>query len=274
MPASAPTPGPAAKRYAVQILDTDTVPGSYYFRYDEFGEHSEAPPHSHRWGHLNYAAHGSLNMDVPSGHILCPPQHGVWIPPGVVHSCYLQHAVQYRSVYLAPDLCADLPQTAGCMRLGPIVKAVLADFGARGVQIPVTDADLRLARVVHDQLRATPLELSFLPMARHPALVQVLDAMQSRPDDHRSLAEWAETVHMTERTLARHCQRELGMSLGEWRQRMRYLQAIDALEAGHTVQQIAYDLGYSTPSAFIAMFQRESGLPPEQFRREFCASSF
>ena len=36
----------------------------------------------------------------------------------------------------------------------------------------------------------------------------------------------------------------------------------------------AYDLGYSTPSAFIAMFQRESGLPPEQFRREFCASSF
>ena len=53
MPASAPTPGPAAKRHAVQILDTDKVPGSYYFRYDEFGEHSEAPPHSHRWGHLN-----------------------------------------------------------------------------------------------------------------------------------------------------------------------------------------------------------------------------
>ena len=36
---------------------------------------------------------------------------------------------------------------------------------------------------------------------------------------------------------------------------MRYLQAIDALEAGLSVQQIAYDLGYSTPSAFIAMFQ-------------------
>ena len=110
-------------------------------------------------------------------------------------------------------------------------------------------------------------------MAQHPALVQVLDAMQASPGDHRSLAEWSETVHMTERTLARHCQRELGMSLGDWRQRMRYLQAIDALEAGHTVQRIAYDLGYSTPSAFIAMFQRESGLPPEQFRREFCASS-
>lgn len=165
------------------------------------------------------------------------------------------------------------------MPIGPIVKAILLDFGLRGVQTPATAADLRLAQVVHDQLCAKPLALSFLPMAQHPALVQVLDAMQASPGDHRSLAEWAETVHMTKRTLARHChchchcQRELGMSLGEWRQRMRYLQAIDALEAGHTVQRIAYDLGYSTPSAFIAMFQRESGQPPEQFRREFCASS-
>ena len=267
------TASPAPDRHPVAILDTDQVQGRYYFRYDEFGAHSEAPPHSHRWGHLNYAAHGSLSMDVPTGRILCPPQHGVWIPPGVVHSCYLQHAVQYRSVYLAPDLCQALPEVAGCMRIGPIIKAILLDFGARGVQVPGTAADLRLAQVVHDQLGATPLELSFLPVAQHPALQQVLGAMQAQPDDHRSLADWAATVHMTERTLARHCQAELGMSLGEWRQRMRYLRAIDDLEAGHTVQQIAYDLGYSTPSAFIAMFQRESGLPPEQFRREFCASS-
>ena len=163
------------------------------------------------------------------------------------------------------------------MPIGPIVKAILLDFGLRGVQTPATQADLRLAQVVHDQLCATPLDLSFLPMAQDLALVQVqvLDAIQASlgDHDHRSLAEWVETVHMTERTLARHCQRELGMSLGEWRQRMRYLQAIDALEAGNTVQRIAYDLGYSTPSAFIAMFQCESGLPPEQFRPEFCASS-
>ena len=136
--------------------------------------------------------------------------------------------------------------------------------------IPATDADLRLARVLYDQLRAVPVEPGYLPAAEHPALVEVLTRMRAAPEDHRSLAQWAASVHMTERTLARHCQRELGMGLGEWRQRMRYLLAIDALEAGLSVQQIAYDLGYSTPSAFIAMFQREAGTSPEQFRREFC----
>lgn len=257
----------------MHIQDVDAIDGRYYFRYDEFGAHSEAPPHSHRWGHFNYASHGSLNMDVPTGRLLCPPQHGVWIPPGVVHSCYLPHAIQYCAVYLAPDLCEQLPPQAGCMRIAPIVKVILADFAARAVTVPHTAEDLRLAQVVHDQLRGTPLEVSYLPVAEHPALITVLDAMQSSPGDHRSLADWAVSVHMTERTLARHCQRELGMSLGEWRQRMRYLRAIDALEAGHSVQRMAYDLGYSTPSAFIAMFQRESGLSPEQFRREFCAAS-
>ena len=151
----------SAQRQPMAILDTEKVQGSYYFRYDELGAHSEAPPHSHRWGHLNYASHGSLNMDVPTGHILCPPQHGVWIPPGLVHSCYLKHAVQYRSVYLAPELCRQLPTVAGCMPIGGIVKAILLDFGSRGVQVPSTAADLRLAQVVHDQLCATPLELLF-----------------------------------------------------------------------------------------------------------------
>jgi len=47
------------------------------------------------------------------------------IPPGVVHSCYLQHAVQYRSVDMAPQRCRQLPQTPDCRRIGPTIKAIL-----------------------------------------------------------------------------------------------------------------------------------------------------
>ena len=56
------------------------------------------------------------------------------------------------------------------------------------------------------------------------------------------------------------------MSFGEWRQRLRFLTALEALEAGQGVQQIAFDLGYSSASAFIAMFRREAGTTPEQYR--------
>ncbi|MGV8462354.1 AraC family transcriptional regulator, partial [Pseudomonas aeruginosa] len=36
----------------------------------------------------------------------------------------------------------------------------------------------------------------------------------------------------------------------------RFLAAIEALEAGRGIQQITFDLGYSSPSAFISMFRR------------------
>ena len=254
----------------IPIQDVEHLEGEYFFRYDEFGAETEAPPHEHSWGHLNYAVHGSMRMETGELRWMSPPQHGVWIPPNVVHSCYVAHSVVYRSVYLAPQLCKAMPQQPCSLRMNAIVKAILADFAQRDVHIPQTAVDLRLARALYDQLQLLPVESGYLPAAQLPALVQVLQAMHQEPGDHRSLAQWAASVHMTERTLARHCQRELGMSLGDWRQRMRYLRAIDGLEAGHSVQTIAYDLGYSTPSAFIAMFQREAGVSPEQFRREFC----
>ena len=75
-------------------------------------------------------------------------------------------------------------------------------------------------------------------------------------------------MHVSERTLARQFIRELGISFGEWRLRLRFLQAIEALEGRQTVQQIAFDLGYASPSAFIAMFQRQARCTPEQYRRQ------
>ena len=58
------------------------------------------------------------------------------------------------------------------------------------------------------------------------------------------------------------------MSFGEWRQRLRFLAAIEALESPRSVQDIGFDMGYSTASAFIAMFQRQAGCTPEQYRRQ------
>ncbi|KAF1049566.1 AraC family transcriptional regulator [Xylophilus sp.] len=257
----------------VPIQNVEDLRGPFYCRDEEFAAGSASPPHSHSWGHLNYAAHGTMQLDCAGARMLSPPQYGIWIPPGVVHSAWQRQAVRYRSLYVAPARCRRLPAQACSLRIGPIIRSILVDFAARGVREPQTVADRRLAQVVVDQLAGTPPEHSYLPAAGTPALAAVLDALAARPGDARTLAQWAEAVHTTERTLARRCREELGMTLGEWRQRLRYLRAVDALEAGRGVQEIAFDLGYGTASAFIAMFQRVAGMPPEQFRRTLLAGS-
>ncbi len=256
-------------RQYLQVPDFAELPAAVYFRHDEFGADTHSAPHSHAWGQLNYVAHGVMQLEIAGRRFLSPPQYAVWIPPNALHSCYNRYAVVYRSVYLALPHCVGLPEQACTLVISPILKAILADFAERDVKVPVDDADLRLAQVLVDQLALARCEVRYLPFAETPALAAVLDGLQAEPGDNRSLAEWARQVHATERTLARHCQRELGMSLGEWRQRLRFLRAIEALEAGRTIQQIAFDLGYSTASAFIAMFQRLAGTTPEQYRRGF-----
>ncbi len=57
------------------------------------------------------------------------------------------------------------------------------------------------------------------------------------------------------------------MTFGSWRQRLRLLTAIARLADGRPVTAIAYDLGYESPSAFVAMFRRELGTPPGRYLR-------
>ncbi|WIY48352.1 AraC family transcriptional regulator [Paracidovorax citrulli] len=103
-------------------------------------------------------------------------------------------------------------------------------------------------------------------MSSDAALRNVLEALCKNPGDSRTLVEWARYVHSTERTLARRCTRDLGMTFLEWRQRLRLSRAFAMLADGLAVQVVAQQLGYGTTSAFIAMFQKTIGTTPNTFR--------
>ena len=98
-------------------------------------------------------------------------------------------------------------------------------------------------------------------------LAKVLNDLYHNPSDNSTLQELAERINMTERTLARYSQKELGMSLHEWRQRLKVMKAMTMLNQGKTIESIAFDLGYASASAFIYMFKRWMGFTPDQFRK-------
>ena len=147
------------------------------------------------------------------------------------------------------------------------MRAVLADFERRGITYPDTPEDRRMAQVVIDQTRQARAYASYLPSTTELPLAPILAALQREPGDKRGAAHWAATAGITERTLLRHCQQHLGMSFNDWRQRLRVVSALGMLDAGLPVQDVARRLGYSTPSAFIAMFQRLTGESPDSARR-------
>ena len=68
------------------------------------------------------------------------------------------------------------------------------------------------------------------------------------------------------RTMERLFRSETGMSLGQWLRRARLLEGLRRMAAGGSVSAAAFDLGYSSPSAFISMFRKQLGATPARPR--------
>lgn len=225
------------------------------------------PQHQHAWGEFVYSFSGVMEVKVAEHHYLAPPQYGIWLPPDIEHVGLNRYAAHHCSLYLAPAVCAAMPPAPCALTVNPLVRALLEYLQQHDAQQPGTAADERLLQVLVDQLHVAPRAGSYLPTSDDPQLGAVLQLLEGNPGDNRSLPELAHAAHTTERTLMRRAQRDLGMSLAEWRQRLRVVRAMALLESGQTVETIALDLGYGSASSFIAMFKRVVGSTPDEYRR-------
>jgi AraC-like DNA-binding protein len=230
----------------------DTLPAALYFRAEQVPANTIYPWHSHAWGEFVYSFSGVMEVKLADSHYLAPPQYGVWLPPRVEHIGQNRFAAEHSSLYIAEALCGALPRATCAMAVSPLVRAML---------------DERLLQVLVDQLAGATCVGSYLPSSDDPQLAAVLRALEADPADDRPLADLAQLANTTGRTLMRRARRDLGMTLAEWRQRLRVVRGMAMLEQGCTVETIALDLGYASASAFIAMFRRLTNETPDEYRR-------
>lgn len=224
------------------------------------------PMERHKWGQFVYSMKGVIELTIKNKCYMAPPAFGIWLPPETDHLAWGDNETIYFLLNIDADMCKGLPDTASILSVGDITKSILLDLSSRNIENPETEEDIRLVYVLIDQLKAGGRRENLLPMAKDPLLKRVLEELISNPSDSRSLSQWANYVNTTERTLARRCKRDLGMSFMQWRQRLRLSRAIIMLSNGLSVQVVAKKLGYSTTSAFIVMFQRAMGSTPNTFR--------
>jgi AraC-like DNA-binding protein len=82
------------------------------------------------------------------------------------------------------------------------------------------------------------------------------------------IADIARAVHTSAFHLSRIFKRETGITLHQYRNRIRLSVGLDRLLQGETdLTHLALDLGYSSHSHFTRAFSAEYGLPPSEARR-------
>lgn len=230
------------------------------------------PGHSTGWHHhdrdqLVHGERGVMTVRTDDGAWIVPPGYAVWVPAGVVHEVRAASAVAMRTLYLRRD--AGVPIGPRCRVVGvpELVRALIARVVALPREYPEAGAEARLVAVLADELADLPSAPLDLPLPRDRRALAVAEALIADPADGRDLVAWGRAAGASPRTLARQFQAETGMSFGRWRQRRRLLAALERLAAGAPVTAVALDLGYATPSAFIAMFRRTLGAPPTRYLR-------
>ena len=245
-----------------KIPSLDRLPRPLYNRSESLAAGSWTDEHSHPWCQLSYAISGILGVRTPGGDHVAPPRYAVWIPPDVSHEVLNRGQTEMRSLYIAPEAARALPGECTVLEITPLVRELIRKVGELPVEYDEAGAAGRLVAVLLDELAGLRPAAFVLPLPKDRRLLGICAALQDQPADARTLAQWAASAGASERTLARLFQQDTGMRFGDWRQRLRLLMSLDALEAGESVIQVALAHGYESPSAFIVAFRHVFGCTP------------
>ncbi|WP_443078915.1 AraC family transcriptional regulator [Streptomyces sp. NBC_01497] len=218
-----------------------------------FGEHE------HDVHQLVWAPAGVLSVEVAEHEWVLPPTLALWIPAGVPHTTTATRPALMRSIYLLPERCPVRWTSPTVVAVGPLLRELTAHLG---------DPDLgqeprrRAEAVLFDLLRPVRVTTIEVPMPADERARRVARSLIATPADPRALADWGREVGAGARTLARLFSAETGLSFGRWRTRVRLRAGLEHMAANRPLAAVARQVGYATPSSFVAAFRQETGRTP------------
>jgi AraC-like DNA-binding protein len=223
------------------------------------------PSHTHEWHQLIYGSIGVMTVTTAKGTWVIPPHRAVWVPAGVEHAIELSGSVLMQSLYLAADVSAALPAECCAVNVSPLLRELIAHIATPEFPERPPAVRARLLGVLLDQLEVLPTIPLQLPLPRDPRAVRVAEWLREHPDAPGLLKQMARRSGASVRTVERLFQLETGMTFGKWRQQLRLLHALRQLATGRPVTAVALEVGYDSPSAFIAMFRAALGMTPTRY---------
>lgn len=224
------------------------------------------PMHKHRWNQFVYATSGTLVVTVAESWFVITPEQAIWVPTGVMHTTGSLNPVEFRNLYVADAPELGMPTTCQVYAVTPLLRALIVELEEKHRE---SDGDYvgKVNALIAAQLQRLQTLSFHLPWPRSPMLQKICEAIHANPADVRSVEDWALELGASTRTLSRRFERELGISLRLWRNKLRLFLALEWLSSDKSVTDIGLALGYASTSAFSYMFRQEMGCAPSQWRQ-------
>lgn len=208
-----------------------------------------------------------MTVRTGEGAWVVPTHRAVWIPTGIAHSITMSGMVAMRTLYLRPRFAKGLPRNCCVINVSSLLRELILHACAVGGRQRRRQWQRHLTQVILDQLETIQTVPLQLPNPSDPRAVRVAETLLADPSERRPLAELCQVAGASKRTVERLFREDIGMTLGKWRQQLRLMEGMRLLAEGSKVTHAALEAGYSTPSAFIAMFGKALGTTPTSYFR-------
>ena len=234
----------------------------------EFPNGHLIPFHQHDRSQLLYASSGVMTVTTLKGLWVVPPLRAVWIPALTEHQIGCSGNLSMRTLYIIPEAASKLPIECCVVSVPPHLRELILHAVTLPRLYELNSLEERIMKLILDLVQILKIAPLDLPMPTDARLKKISEALTINPGDNRTLEDWGKSVGATDRTLARLYRLETGMSFRQWRQQMRILESLRRLGREEEVSTVAFELGYNSPSAFIAMFKKALGKTPGQYFKE------
>lgn len=221
--------------------------------------------HTHERSQLSYSLSGVMSVVTDDATYILPPDRAIWIPAHTQHEIACRGEMRFQVVYIDPQL-DKAPKQCRVFEVSPLVHGLIHEATTFDFEYDLDGREGHIIQLLLDEIDRMP-ELSVrATMPSDTRLRRVCDAIVAAPALCRDIDEWAKVAGMGHRTFTRLFKQQTGMGLGTWRQQVRLMEAVSRLSTGQSIAAVAFDVGYESPSAFSAMFQRAFGVPPSAYR--------
>lgn len=232
---------------------------------------STIPPHQHNRAQLLYASKGEIRVHTAENIWLIPPQCALWIPAFMEHSVTSLSEVRLSTALVEQNAANILGDKCFLVRMTNLLKELVLRLNQLDEMqhheiLYSEDLQKSLQLLIFEEIRQSPTFPIEIPWPKDKRLILICEQLINDPKHSKDLNTWSDLIGTSSRTLMRLFKKETGLAYRGWIQHMHIVLALSQLAQGNSISHIATSLGYTSSSAFSAMFKRHLGYSPQNFK--------
>lgn len=229
------------------------------------------PTHKHHKGQLTFFEGGSSHLYTQNTNFFVPTHHFAWIPSDVEHKfVHLKtQNICVRTFYIPIEYtCHNIFTEVGIYNTNSLMIEVF-----KFLMMDEIFPEDKIFKFFTSFLELLPNMLSdklsiFLPTSEHKLIGEVIHFILSNLTETHSLNDTATRFNIGSKTFSRLFLKEVGLTFHQYVKTARILKSIELIIEGKlTINEIAYEVGYSSIASYSNSFYSLTHKRPTEFKK-------